>query len=98
MAEFKKSDGTIGKCRRCNRKIVKGEMYQELHGALFGAHCVPYVERVEHLFSDPNQIIELVRTQHRQLTSAQTKEGWARRKAMLAERKVTAQDLLALGM
>jgi hypothetical protein len=98
MAEFKKSNGEIGKCARCNRKIVKGEMYQERHGALYGAHCVPFVDRVEHLFSDPNQIVELVRTQHRQLTGAQTRAGWAKRKARLAAETVTAQDLLAMGM
>jgi hypothetical protein len=101
MAELLKSDGTVGKCARCNRKIVAGERYAELHGVLFSASCIPFVQRVEHLFSDPEVVVELVREQHRLLTSAQTRAGWAKRKARLAAETqpvVDVEMLLGMGM
>jgi hypothetical protein len=101
MAEFKKSDGTVGKCARCNRAAVKGERYTERHGVIFHASCLPHVERVEHLFSDPAVVVALVRDQHRLLTGQQTRDGLARRKAKLAAESKPAFDvteLLAMGM
>jgi hypothetical protein len=97
MTELLKSDGTVGKCARCNRKIVSGERYTEKHGVLFGASCLPHVAKVEHLFSSSEDVVALVQ-QHRLLTSQQTKDGLARRKARLVEQTVSVQDLLALGM
>jgi hypothetical protein len=50
------------------------------------------------LFSSSEDVVALVQQQHRLLTSQQTKDGLARRKARLVEQTVSVQDLLALGM
>jgi hypothetical protein len=102
--ETKVSDGNVGKCRRCNRTVVRGEKYAEVFlGHVYGGNCLPHVERTMHLFSDPNDLAALLRTQHNSIISVNTKAALAARKARLAataanEDTVDPQLLLGMGM
>jgi hypothetical protein len=74
-------DSTDKKCDRCNRGILRGSYYGVAFGAEYGPECLAHALRVGHLFSDPEQVRELVRTQYKLITGARTKAGMAKRKA-----------------
>jgi recombinational DNA repair protein (RecF pathway) len=95
---YKNTDGSAGRCARCNRPISVGGFYTRRYGAVFGPECVQYVDVIEREAGDGADIVALVVAARLRKASEDTKRGLAARKARLAVNTVTAADLLAMGM